>query len=66
MEPLTWYYGIPSSSSHTLIGSLAGSAIGAAGFGILNYAGFLKILQALILSPIIALTIGFALCQSLK
>jgi inorganic phosphate transporter, PiT family len=63
---LTWYYGIPSSSSHTLIGSLAGSAIGAAGFGILNYAGFLKILQALILSPIIALVVGFCVMSIFK
>lgn len=63
---LTWYYGIPSSSSHTLIGSLAGSAIGAAGLGILNYGGFLKILQALILSPIIALIIGFCVMSLFK
>ena len=63
---LTWYYGIPSSSSHTLIGSLAGSAIGAAGLGILNYGGFMKILQALILSPIIALIIGFCVMSLFK
>lgn len=45
---LTWYFGIPSSSSHTLIGSVAGAAIAAAGFDVLNYAGFIKIIQALI------------------
>ena len=39
---ITWYFGIPSSSSHALIGSIAGAAISAAGFGILNYSGFLK------------------------
>ncbi len=39
---ITWYFGIPSSSSHALIGSIAGAAISAAGFGILNYAGSLK------------------------
>ena len=63
---LTWYYGIPSSSSHTLIGSLAGAAIGAAGFGILNYEGFMKILQALILSPILALVVGFCVMSLFK
>lgn len=56
---LTWYYGIPSSSSHALIGSIAGAAIAAGGFGILNYSGFIKIIQALLLSPLIALTGGF-------
>ncbi|OCS94450.1 inorganic phosphate transporter [Caryophanon latum] len=63
---LTWYYGIPSSSSHTLIGSIAGAAIASAGFGILNYEGFLKILQALIFSPIIALVIGFSMMKLFK
>ncbi|HWO98007.1 MAG TPA: inorganic phosphate transporter [Bacillus sp. (in: firmicutes)] len=56
---ITWYYGIPSSSSHALIGSVAGAAISAAGIGILNYQGFLKILQALVLSPFLALAVGF-------
>ncbi|MBS7345134.1 MAG: inorganic phosphate transporter [Caryophanon sp.] len=63
---LTWYFGIPSSSSHTLIGSIAGAAIASAGFGILNYEGFTKILQALILSPIIALCIGFMMMKLFK
>jgi inorganic phosphate transporter, PiT family len=56
---ITWYYGIPSSSSHALIGSIAGAAISAAGFGTLNYQGFLKILQSLIISPFLALAVGF-------
>jgi inorganic phosphate transporter, PiT family len=56
---LTWYFGIPSSSSHTLIGSIAGAAIAAAGFDILNYKGFMGILEALILSPFIAFGVGF-------
>lgn len=56
---ITWYYGIPSSSSHALIGSIAGAAISAAGVGILNYQGFMKILQSLVLSPFLALAVGF-------
>ena len=63
---LTWYYGIPSSSSHTLIGSIAGAAIGAAGFAILNYEGFGKILIALIVSPILAITVGFIVMSLFK
>lgn len=39
---VTWYFGIPSSSSHAIIGSIAGAAIAAAGFGILNYSGFIQ------------------------
>ena len=63
---LTWYFGIPSSSSHTLIGSLAGAAVAAAGFDILNYNGFLKILAALIISPILALSVGFLVMSLFK
>lgn len=63
---LTWYFGIPSSSSHTLIGSIAGAAIASGGFGILNYSGFIKIIEALIFSPIIALTAGFLMMSLFK
>ncbi|GLY11210.1 inorganic phosphate transporter [Bacillus badius] len=63
---ITWYYGIPSSSSHALIGSIAGAAIAAAGVGVLNYGGFLKIIQALILSPIIAFIGGFIIYSIFK
>lgn len=63
---ITWYYGIPSSSSHALIGSIAGAAVSAAGFAILNYEGFLKILQALLISPFIALAVGFLMMSLFK
>ena len=63
---ITWYFGIPSSSSHALIGSIAGAAISAAGFGILNYSGFIKILQALLISPFIALAVGFLMMTLFK
>ncbi|TCS82118.1 inorganic phosphate transporter [Tepidibacillus fermentans] len=56
---ITWYYGIPSSSSHAIIGAIAGAAISAAGFNALNYNGFLKIIESLIISPFLAITIGF-------
>jgi inorganic phosphate transporter, PiT family len=63
---ITWYYGIPSSSSHALIGSIAGAAITAAGFSALNYGGFIKIIQALIFSPILAFVIGFIVYSIFK
>lgn len=63
---LTWYYGIPSSSSHTLIGALAGAVIAGAGFESLHMSGFLKIVYILILSPIIAFTFGFIIMLLLK
>jgi len=63
---LTWYYGIPSSSSHALIGSIAGAAIAGAGFQALNYDGFFKILQALIISPLLAFAIGFIVYSIFK
>lgn len=63
---VTWYFGIPSSSSHALIGSIAGAAIAAAGFGVLNYSGFTKIIQALLLSPFIALVGGFIVMTILR
>ena len=58
---ITWYYGIPSSSSHALIGSVAGAAVSAAGFDVLHYKGFLKILESLIISPFLALAVGFVI-----
>lgn len=58
---ITWYYGIPSSSSHALIGSLTGAVISAAGFSAIAWNGFDKVLLGLVLSPIIALTVGYIL-----
>ncbi|PYI54874.1 inorganic phosphate transporter [Paenibacillus flagellatus] len=63
---LTWYYGIPSSSSHTLIGALAGAVIAGAGTDSLNWGGFLQIIYILILSPIIAFAVGFLVMGIIK
>lgn len=63
---LTWWFGIPSSSSHALIGALAGAVIGAEGLGGINASGFTSIVQALIFSPLIAFTLGFILMMLLK
>ena len=44
---ITWWFGIPSSSSHALIGSLTGAVIASSGFSAINYSGFISILQGL-------------------
>lgn len=63
---ITWYFGIPSSSSHAIIGSIAGAAIAATGFASLKYAGFLKILEGLIISPILAFIVGYIIYSIFK
>ncbi|GGG02770.1 inorganic phosphate transporter [Paenibacillus abyssi] len=63
---ITWWFGIPSSSSHALIGSLAGAVIGAAGFAGINGSGFSSIVKGLIFSPLIAFSLGFLLMWLLK
>ncbi|GAA3405075.1 anion permease [Paenibacillus hodogayensis] len=62
----TWYYAIPSSSSHTLIGALGGAVIAGAGSDSLNWSGFLGIIKILILSPIIAFAAGFIIMWIIK
>lgn len=54
----TWYFGIPSSSSHALIGGLSGGAIAAFGFMAINWQGFIKIFTGLIIAPIIGFVAG--------
>ncbi len=56
---VTWYYGLPSSSSHAIIGGLMGAVMAHAGIAALHWAGLKKIILALILSPIIGTAIGF-------
>jgi inorganic phosphate transporter, PiT family len=58
---ITWYYGIPSSSSHALIGGFAGAAVAKAGWGALIPAGLLKIAVFIVLAPVIGMILGFVL-----
>ncbi len=55
---LTWWYGIPSSSSHTLIGGFAGAAIAHAGFGSIDSAMILKTVFFIVLAPLIGMVIA--------
>jgi PiT family inorganic phosphate transporter len=56
---ITWYYGLPSSSSHAIVGGLMGAVIAHAGFAALQGAGLKKIILALIISPILGTCVGF-------
>ena len=55
----TWYYGLPSSSSHALIGGLIGAAIAKAGTGSLFWPGITKTAIFIIVSPVIGMMLGF-------
>lgn len=63
---ITWYFGIPSSSSHALIGSIAGAAIASAGFSALEYGGFTKIIIGLLVSPVLAFVVGYTIYSLFK
>ncbi|MHB8121553.1 MAG: inorganic phosphate transporter [Desulfuromonadaceae bacterium] len=56
---ITWYYGLPSSSSHAIIGGISGAVIAHAGVSALKWAGLKKIIMALILSPVFGTVVGF-------
>jgi inorganic phosphate transporter, PiT family len=55
---VTWYYGIPSSSSHALIGGLVGAAVAKAGTGALLPAGILKTCAFILISPLMGMLLG--------
>ena len=58
---ITWFFGLPSSSSHALIGGFAGAAITKAGFGVIIPGGWWKTLAFIALAPLIGLVVGFLL-----
>jgi len=58
---VTWYFGLPTSSSHALIGGFAGAALAKAGFGALVVGGLVKIGVFMVLAPLIGLVVGFAM-----
>ncbi|HEX5323538.1 MAG TPA: inorganic phosphate transporter [Capsulimonadaceae bacterium] len=63
---ITWRYGIPSSSSHALIGGLCGAAIVRGGFGAVIWKGLVgKVVLPLILSPIVGFGLGFVIMTSI-
>ncbi len=60
---ITWFLGIPSSSSHALIGGLIGAVVVGAGVGAIHLPGVAKVLIALFASPILGLAIGYLLMK---
>lgn len=62
---ITWYFGIPSSSSHALIGGLIGVGVFAAGPGGINLQGVAKVLLGLFLSPLTGFIIGFMMLRAI-
>lgn len=62
---ITWYKGIPSSSSHAIVGGMVGAAVARAGFSVLQWQGLGKIVAALIFSPIVGMILGFIIMKSL-
>jgi PiT family inorganic phosphate transporter len=55
---ITWYYGIPSSSSHALIGGIVGAVIAKAGASVLIASGILKTVVFILVSPLLGFTLG--------
>jgi PiT family inorganic phosphate transporter len=63
---ITWYFGLPTSSSHALIGGYAGSAVAKAGFKVIIPAGWTKTLIFTVVSPVIGMILGLILMASIQ
>ena len=57
----TWWWGLPSSSSHTLVGGLVGAAIASSGTGSVIMGGVLKIVAFIVIAPLLGMVIGFVI-----
>jgi PiT family inorganic phosphate transporter len=60
---ITWYFGIPGSSSHALIGGMVGAVIVGASLDAIKFAGLYKVLIALFASPLIGFVVGFLITR---
>jgi PiT family inorganic phosphate transporter len=58
---ITWFWGLPSSSTHALLGGFAGAAIAKAGFGSVILSGWTVVVLFIVLSPVLGLVLGYAL-----
>src|SRR5688500_7562760 len=63
---ITGYYGLPTSSSHALIGGYAGAAIAKAGFAAIIPGGWTKTLIFIVLAPLIGMSLGFAIMVAMQ
>ena len=64
-DVLTWYVGLPTSSSHALIGGYAGAAVAKAGFAAIIPSGWTKTLEFIILAPLIGMLLGLTLMTTI-
>ncbi|HRD01585.1 MAG TPA: inorganic phosphate transporter [Candidatus Saccharicenans sp.] len=55
---LTWYWGLPSSSSHSLIGGYLGAAVAKAGWGVIIVKGWIKVILFIFIAPIMGMILG--------
>jgi PiT family inorganic phosphate transporter len=62
---ITWYFGLPTSSSHALIGGYAGAAVAKAGWGAVVPSGWTKTLMFIVLSPLIGMLLGLLLMTAI-
>src|SRR5512135_505832 len=62
---ITWYFGLPTSSSHALMGGYAGAAVARAGWGVVIPAGWTKTLVFIVLSPLIGMVAGLLLMAAI-
>jgi PiT family inorganic phosphate transporter len=62
---ITWYFGLPTSSSHALMGGYAGAAVAKAGFSAIIAAGWIKTLVFIVLAPLIGLTVGLGVMTAI-
>ena len=63
---VTWWLGLPSSSSHALMGGYAGAALAKAGFSAIIVAGWVKPILGIVVSPLLGMTIGLGLSVALS
>lgn len=63
---ITWYFGLPSSCTHALVGGLLGAGVAAIGYGCIVWAGIRKIVLAMIISPVAGLVAGVLLIAALS
>ena len=63
---ITWYSGLPTSSSHALVGGYAGAAVAKAGFSAIIASGWTKTIIFIFLSPLIGMTAGLALMVAIQ
>jgi PiT family inorganic phosphate transporter len=63
-DVITWFVGLPTSSSHALVGAMGGAAVARAGWGALIKSGYQKIAVFIVLSPIIGLLLAFTIMVS--